>query len=73
MFIQLLVEIPSLLQRDYCLRKQALEGEEVGAGQLRSILILVPYICSRFYSVLWRVNLNFLKKPNQTLKPILEA
>lgn len=45
MFIQLLVKIPSLLQRDYCLRKQVLKGEEVGAGRERSILILVPYIC----------------------------
>lgn len=46
MFIQLLVKIPFLLQRDDCLRKQALEGAEVGAGEERSILMLVPYICS---------------------------
>lgn len=65
MFIQLLVKIPSLLQRDYCLRKRILEGEQVGAGEERSILILVPYICSRSYSVLWILSLIFLKKPNQ--------
>lgn len=53
MFLQLSVEMPCLLQRDGCLRKQVLAGEEVDAGEERSILILVSYICSVSSSVLW--------------------